>query len=215
MGPVAAPPSPRSTRQFAFGAVVLVLVGLVGCERFLEARIQVVADDRNVYLHQVPTFPGSEVQYRLPGEPVRLAPWDAQGFFVTVPLVENERPLRGAVPIELRFRTVLGIPWRTNVVFDADAEQVRRFGMGAWSGGWHHAFRFEGDHVQIAFENERCVRWRYGLNGEEPTRDVPEYATFIDAGDAHTVKFRAVVCKPTFPRCTYTLGRDGMGHLDC
>ena len=46
-------------------------------------------------------------------------------------------------------------------------------------------------HVQ----NERCVRWRYGLDGETPSRDVPEHASTIDVGDARRITIQTALCK--------------------
>lgn len=207
-------PAPAASRSLAW--IFLVLAG--GCLVLafaivffaLESRISLVGDERTVIIS---ALPGDDVKLRLsekaPFEVTTPDRWN-YNFEAPVPL-EARLQRRGTLPIQINYRTWFGPRRTTWVAFDVDADQIRQFSMGMWSGGWVSAARFEGgDRWTIAAPNERCVRWRYGFDGAPPSIELPEGAREIRApAGVQSLKMKAVLCQRAAPTCPITFYRDG------
>lgn len=187
------------------GALVLAIAGWM----LIESRIDVVSDERNVYIHQLPADRDAVVRYRIGDEPYAVAPWDEKGYYVTVPLETDRRPLRGVVPIDLEYRTwVGGLPRTKRISFDVDEAQIRSLRASLGSGGAAYLFQLEGERLHIRAENERCVRWTYSVGDDTTEHEVPEHAEYIDVGQADTVKVTSNLCH-RLRRCSIIAKRDG------
>jgi hypothetical protein len=207
---IAGPPARSRVRGtlvvIALFTVALAGTAFVACER----RIQVIADDQTIIIKAVP---GDDVTYRLSDQQpfVRALDDDGQmkGYLFRVPVPVNARPKSGVLPIQINYRTWIGLRRTTWVSLDVDEEQLRYFFMAMWSGGWNGVARFDGvDRVRIDAPNERCIRWRYGFDGAAPTLELAEGARELAVpASVALVTFKPALCKKAPHVCTLTISR--------
>lgn len=201
---------PRS--RVVLGCVVAVFVLAYAAWFALERRIEVIADSSTVIVKAVP---GDDLRYRLStNDAFAVAAGQdvagAKNYIFRLPIPEEARPKRGKLPIQIDYRTWLGPRTKAWVSLDIDEEQLRYFFSSMWSGGWSYVARFEGDgRMSFGVSNERCIRWRYGLDGAAPRIDLEEGARELTVPvSVQSVVFEPVLCKLGHYSCKVTVFRD-------